>query len=256
MKTFSFLRGTFLLGSLLAIGLPAFALPVTGLVNIGGSSTAVTTTAVDFYGGAFCQTANPGSAGCFLALLPLTGDFTTLVPGAQSGTIKDLQGPPVSGNISLADFVVFTNGVHFDLTRVIPGGAPDCATVNTNAPNATCTPVLPGGQISPFVLTNSNDGPIASNASVFFNVEVSAWKGSSGTGTSFFTGAFNTPSAGKNIADILTDISNNVPVAAAYSANFVGAAAVPEPGTVTMLGIGAIAILFGRMRAKRRSDSN
>jgi hypothetical protein len=232
-------------------GTSLYGTPITGAVNLSGS-LALTASAVDFYGNPAlgCSVPGVGSLGCFLSNVPLTGNFATLVPGQVGGTIKDLQGPPISGNISLPAFMSFVNGIVFDLTRVVPGGAPDCATVNTNAGNVVCTPII-NGQISPFILTNSANG---TNASIFFNVEVNAYVGSSGSGLSQYVGAFNTPSAGKNIAGILADVQNGIPVAAAYSANFVSGGApdtIPEPETYMLLGAGLLVLAVSLRRSKR-----
>jgi hypothetical protein len=118
-----------------------------------------------------------------------------------------------------------------------------------NNPNYSCTPVI-SGVTSPFTLTNSAD---ASNASVFFNVQVDAYTGTLGTGSTPYVGAFNTPSAGKNIAGILADINSGATVNAAYSANFIGSD-VPEPGTVVLIGLGLGAIAFSRLRRKTIQD--
>ncbi|MBI2686954.1 MAG: hypothetical protein HYX27_11615 [Acidobacteria bacterium] len=236
-----------LLLTFVALGGIAGAAPITGIVNISGSA-GVNATSVDFFGNALsgCSTAGVGVDGCFLINVPLSGSFVGLTPGTVGGTIKDLQGPPISGNISLPAFMSFTNGVFFDLTRVVPGGAPNCAGVNGSAANATCTPVI-NGQVSPFVLTNSSDG---SNASVFFNVQLLGYTGTLGTGSTFYVGAFNTPSAGKNIAGILADIANGLTVSAAYSANFAPGSNIPEPDTRALFGIGLAAILVGALRRK------
>jgi len=237
-----------LLFTVLSVGL--HAAPVYGVVNLTGSA-GVSATAIDFFGdpNAGCSLGGLGTVGCFLANAPLSGDFTTLVPASISGTIQDLQGPPISGAIDLASFMTFNNGIVFNLTTVFAGGAPDCASVDGNAPNVSCTPVV-AGQVSPFVLTNSSNG---ANASVFFNVAVDAYTGSAATGTTYFLGAFNTPSAGKNIAGILSDIAAGGTISAAYSANFVGE--IPEPGTGAMMGIAALALLLGGLRSKTRSRS-
>lgn len=229
----------------------ANAAAITGVVNLSGSA-GVNATSVDFFGNALtgCSTAGVGSDGCFLINVPVSGSFAGLPPGQVGGTIKDLTGPPISGNISLLNFMMFSNGVIFDLTRVVPGGAPDCATIDTSAANASCTPVI-GGQVSPFVLTNSSD---ASNASVFFNVQVTGYTGTMSDGYSNYVGAFNTPSAGKNIAGILSDIAGGGTVAAAYSANFVGSPAeIPEPDTKALFGLGLAAIAVGALR-RRHSE--
>lgn len=250
MKKWS--AATLLLTSL-SIATAVQSAPITGVVNLTGSA-GVSATAVDFFGNGAAGCGDPalGTPGCFLINAPREGDFLTLPVGQPGGTIQDLQGPPISGSISLPSFMTFNNGIVFDLTRVVAGGAPDCATVNGSAANATCTPVI-NGQVSPFVLTNSSNG---ANASVFFNVEVNAYLGSSATGFSQYIGAFNTPSAGKNIAGILADIANGKTISAAYSANFVGTNAdVPEPDSIALFAIGLIGIVAGSLRSKRASNN-
>lgn len=229
----------------------ATAATITGTVNLTGSA-GVSATAIDFFGvpGSGCSTPGLGVDGCYLINVPRDGSFSNLAAGQVGGTINDLQGPPISGGISMVQFMEFMNGIFFDLTRIVPGGAADCATVNGNAPNASCTPVI-NGQVSPFTLTNSANG---TNASVFFNVEVNGYSGTTATGFSQYVGAFNTPSAGKNIAGILADIANGQTVSAAYSANFVGTSnAVPEPGTGAMLGLGIGALVLGAYRSRKSS---
>lgn len=221
-----------------------FAAPIAlGTVNLSGSA-AVSAVAIDFYGNAAsgCSTPGVGDDGCFAINVPLSGPFTSgLTPLTFGGTIQDLVNPPISGINFLNAFMVFNNGVIFDLTYIVPGGAPACNPALGNTPGYSCTPIV-NGVTSPFTLTNSAD---ASNASVFFNVQVNAYTGTADTGFTPYLGAFNTPSAGKNIAGILAEIGAGQSIAAAYSANFVG---VPEPSTIALIGIGLGAIAFSRFR--------
>jgi hypothetical protein len=247
-----------LVGSLLAIGIPVLAAPITGIVNVNGVASVVGNT-INFYGGAACDApGTPPSTGCFTASAPRDGIFTGLTTNAVSGTIEDLVGPPYSGNIALADFMVFAGiGVHFDLKYILAGGAPDCTTVVGNAPGVQCTPVLapgPGG-ISPFVITNNapaGGGP-ATSSSVFFNVYVDAYTGTKASGSTEYIGTFSTPSSGRNIAQILAAIGTPTGSDNSFSANFTPTGQVPEPGTVTLLGVGALAIAVGAYRRKRAS---
>lgn len=224
----------------------------TGVVNLSGS-VSVSATTVDFFGNTAsgCSTPGVGAAGCFAVNVPLTGPFDPalggLTPLTIGGTIKDLVSPPtaISGNTFLSQFVAFNNGVFFDLTRIVPGGAPTCNIALANNANYSCTPVGPGGVTSPFTLTNSADG---SNASVFFNVQVDAYTGSPSTGTTPYVGAFSTQSAGRNVASILMEIGSGGAVTAAYSANFRGDNPIPEPGTVALIAIGLVAIGVSRFR--------
>jgi hypothetical protein len=241
-------KSLMLAGSLLAMGIPGLAAPITGVVNIGGASAAVTAGAIDFYGGATCETAGIGVAGCFGAFTPKTGSFAGL-PTTGAGLIQDLQGPPFTGAISIPDFIMFVNGVHFDLTNILAGGAPDCATVNQNGSNVQCTPYLPGNVVSPFIIVNDITGQ---SATVSFNVKVNGYTGTIGTGFTPYIGTFSTPSSGDNIADIMGRYNLGIPAVAAYSANFTPEP-VPEPGTVTLLGVGALAIAVGAYRRRRAS---
>jgi len=142
----------------------------------------------------------------------------------------------------------FVNGVTFDLTRVEPGGAPDCASVNTSGGGVSCTPMV-GPFTSPFTLTNT---ALGNSSFVQFSVEVNAWTGSRNTGVTPYTGIFTTQSAGRNIADILADLSLGKVLENSYSANFspTPQANVPEPETKALFGLGLGAILIGALRRK------
>lgn len=247
-------KSLMLAGSLLAMGIPGLAAPITGVVNIGGASAAVTSGAIDFYGGATCETPGVGTNGCFGAFIPKTGSFSDLLT-VQAGQIKDLVGPPFTGPRAITDFIVFNNIinpiVHFDLVSVLAGGAVDCASLSgptQNSGNVQCTPYLGGGVSSPFLIVNDPDG---TGATVSFTVKVNAYTGSIGTGFTPMTGIFNTPSSGKNIATIMSNFLAGNSAVASYAANFSPDSQIPEPGTVTLLGVGALAIAVGAYRRKR-----
>ena len=239
-----------------------YAASITGQVNINGT-VGVSSSAINFYSdaGQACGIGTVNTVGCFGINNPRSGDFSSLALGYQitpltpGNFIKDLNGGPAVGSFFLSEFMIFTNGVKLDLTRLLPGTGANCAT-STAAQLAsagfTCT--LPS---SPFTLQNSNassDG-IVRNSAVFFNVELLGYTGLSSTGNSNYTGAFSTQSAGSNIAGVLARIQNGETVEASYSANFTGTPnnPIPEPGTLGTLGIGLAAIVLGGIRRKARS---
>ena len=232
-----------------------YAASITGTVNINGT-VSVSATSIDFYSDASqaCGLGTLNSVGCFGINAPKSGSFNSLLLGYQTGNlIKDLTGGPVTGNVSISEFMTFANGVKFDLTRILAGtGVGGCVASQLTVPGYMCTPTS-----SPFTLQNSAAGPdgLASNAGVFFNLELLGYTGLASTGTSNYTGAFSTQSAGMNIKGILDTISSGGNVVAAYSANFNGAPnnPIPEPATLGTLGIGLAAIVLGGIRRKARS---
>ncbi len=232
----------------------ALAGPITGTVQIGQGSVGVTNTAIDFFGGPpTCASPNPGSPGCF-SVSTGTGSFASAISNTGNNTIQDLIGPPPGGSIFLPGFMVFNNGVVFDLTAVPPAGLPLCSSVSTTAGGVTCVP----STVSPFRLTNGpgsgpgGTGP-ANTVGVQLTLDVNGYTGSP-VGASPYVGVFTTQFSGENIQDILNQLAaggGTGEVSNSYSATF-SPAGVPEPSSMLLMGLGLAGMTFMTRRLRAR----
>lgn len=252
-------KSSLLVGALLALGVPAFAAPITG--GFGTTSAGVmtyadagnTTHKIDFcpadpsspaIGTGSCSLGGPTPGQGILQVQGGVGTFGSII-APVSGTILDMVDQP--GN---APFTYFPVGVpslainNFLTVSTFP-------TFNFQANefvNQTCAPSATTICIGGFILTQ-----VGANVSVSFTVN----------GTIIAAGFDNTP-----FTDVITGQFNNTTNAAVAAAaqttggifsntwsGSVTANPIPEPTTMTMLGIGAMAMLIGRLRAKRGSDS-
>jgi len=249
-----------------ALTTTAFAGPVgtlsIGIVPTGGVN--VSATRIDFF-----PTVNPGAPG--------TGDFATGSPtnityngGVVNATtnpygqIKDidlvlgvvqpfiqfyvpltLPTPPGTGALQANPF--------FDLVQVNPGGTPQGALNNcagVTAIGVSCSPLLTGGQISPFVLTYRGGYTDVSLGMIL--------NGRDSSGGTLFQGGFTTqvttrPSAGGDIqltpSEIQSFINGGGVITNTYSATFTGSA-IPEPAAFVLLGSGLVLIAVGMRKRK------
>jgi hypothetical protein len=226
-----------LFASLLAIPLSflatsAQATPVSGQANIAGavdvSATSVT----------FNPTFTNASGGME------TGSFA----GLTGGTIQSLTGGPVTGSTNYVNFITFDQGVatpiHFDLTYIAPGVGTN-AGCSSSALGAECTP-----DGSPFTLFQLTTNTVLASLQMNGN----AYTGTSDTGSSFTTSIFSTQTAlNGTIPAIVAQLSSGQTLTGiTYSASF-NAAAVPEPGSMLLMGMGLVgAGLVARRKAVKQ----
>jgi hypothetical protein len=215
------------------------AAPITGSFNIIGTVT-VSGAVVDWQ-------SNGGTTGSFATEVPATGDFAGLSCGNPpfcTGVAKDLLPPPGPVLSFLSGFTAPGFGtLFFDMTAIIPPGAPACSTVTNPGLNVDCT-------LGAFTLKNT-----ASGVAVDFGLTGFFQRGADLTSRNSGIGLYTTQLVGATVLGVVQTINTGGSISASYSGNYIASATIPEPGTAAMLGIGAIAMFLGRMRSKRRSNS-
>jgi hypothetical protein len=220
---------------ILAASISVIAAPITGDLDISGS-VRIGANFADFTP----LNIPPGSGtGVFNVEPTSTGTFNSLViPVTEDdGTIKDLNDTiaPVGVAFSLPNFLVFAAdpSITFELTRINPGIFGACA-----PGSSTCS-------VNQFNLIDTGGATVAN-----FNVQGNIH---SGTTVQTFQGSFSQSFAGQSIADILNTVATQGFIDSAFEANFVtSSAVVPEPGTMTLFGVGsALTAVVSFMRRKR-----
>jgi len=235
------MRKVSLLGSLLlAAAMQVVGAPVVGVLNIFGD---VQVTApggvgnIDFLpvggtGGVFGVTTADSQEGDFVPLA-----FT-------SGDIKDLNQAvhPVGVPFLLSDFITFDADpdIRFDLRLINPGTSGAAGCFVGPAAGQQCTP--PG---SPFNLSNVTAG--SSTAS--FQLSGDIRRVSTGELTPYNM-IFTTQFIDQNYQQLLNTITTGGAVRASFSAE---AAAIPEPGSMTLFAAGTALLAGLSIRRKRRS---
>lgn len=214
------------------------AAPIVGTFNMTGTVT-VSAAVVDWQ-------SNGGTTGLFTTEAPATGDFSGLFCGNPpycTGVAKDLFPPPAPVPSFLSGFTSpGFGGLFFDLTSVIAPTVAACT--GAEAIGVDCS-------IGQFTVKNTTSG-----VAVDFGVTGFFQNGADLTTRNSGIGLYTTQLAGSSVATVLQTIGTGGSISASYSANYISSAVIPEPGTAVMLGIGAIAMFLGRLRSKRRSDSN
>jgi hypothetical protein len=245
-------KSSLLVGSLLAMGIPAFAIPVTGTIGFSGKSLFTFTLAP---GESYIDFRDPvaGAVGVIDAdnRLPIGGFFDLNVPDNSPGTIRDMTTSitpgayayvPVNQTVAINDFLTFATIVGTTNIRLTRLPLADCSG------GGTC--------IGPFQLSRNVVGDVSVTIGIIG--EILNDRNSPTPDITQFTGTITAQFLQKQIIDVINQASTPGGITAdSYSgAILASVTAVPEPGTISMLGIGALAMLFGRLRMKRGSDSN
>jgi hypothetical protein len=210
------------------------AIPISGTFNIGGTATVTSTTLswVDNNSPFPPQVATIGPGG--------TGNFSLL--GGSTVNITNLTNPPAvvdgAGISPPIDFIHFNSPLavgfpDLNLNFIAAGifGPGQCATLPPSV-GQTCTPPNPGG--SPFNLVNNPPAgsPQANVTFVFSGVTSDGLENWQGIFTSQFTVPYQT---------VLAQLAAGGSVTNTYSATFT-LTPIPEAGTMSLLGLGLVAI--------------
>src|ERR1035438_1736814 len=221
-------------------------LSIANCSGVGGG-VIVTITAIDWLpdGG--------GANNCLAAGIPtnVTSGLGTITP-ASIGTINDLNSLSLGNTTGFAGFMTF-GAIPLNLIAVGPGSLVSCS-ANPGLGNS-CSIVLPGGAISPFILTQDSGG-----TSVTLNAHGTTLDTTDGI-TSYWNGAFTTqlntsgPNGDMSPAGIQVRIlgipGGTAPgsITSTYSGTF-DLTAVPEPVSMALIGGGLIALAAMKRRKR------
>jgi hypothetical protein len=217
----------------------AYVIGHLSVANCAGGGVTVSAATIDWLTGSPMACLQVGA----LTNITSVGDGS-LNPSSPNGTINDI--PPNSGINGFMSFVSaapFIN-LQFNLDAIGgfgPGVGTTCAT-NPGLGNSCSVGPLPGGQPSPFILTQTGTGTtvtlLAKGTITDVGGQVSNWNG-----------AFTTQINGLLPSAIQTTILSGGSITSTFSGEF-DVSAVPEPGTLAMIGFGLIGVASLRRRKK------
>lgn len=178
-----------------------------------------------------------GTTGCIATGAGTNVTYSGGALTSGTGTIKNLT---LGGGGSVDMFMTFNSTpLDFILNGLGPGESTVCS--GSIGLNQTCSPAN-----SPFILTN-----LGANTGVSLTAFGTANDGT--PGSSAWTGAFTTQLAGVTLAQVLATIGTpGGSITSTHSASFtVSSATIPEPATLSMMGVGLLGL--GLLRRRKKS---
>ena len=238
-------------------GTLALATPISGSVNISsGLGNVVAVGFIDInFSGLLSSPAN-SSAQYDIASIPAIGNIGTVLVGSTGGTIQDLHAPTEPVNMlfgPMTNFIVFngTNALRLELEFIYPGTNPigDCT-----LGGPSCTPRLGAGAPPPWSPFNLDNNPSSGLGKAEFSVRGYAYNDNDGdtTADALFKGIFTAQFPG-TYQVAMQKVVDTGWESTSWSGTLVFYA-VPEPSTLSFLGIGlALVGAGGFVRRRRRS---
>ncbi len=221
-----------LLTALLLCASAAIAAPITGTFQMNGIVTATPT--------AFTWAGVGGSPADVFSLSLGTGAYA-VEDGTDTVNNLNNVAEPVGAVFPPQDFIDFgvVPGVPALLINFVAmgnGGAAGCTLpASGTTPPQTCTPAILGG--SPITFQNNNvNGTVTGSSATW------TFSGITNSGQSVWNGIFTSQFVGQSYQQVLASFATTGSVTASYSAN-ITVSAVPEPGTLMLIGLSLLVML-------------